>query len=1369
MATDRVISHEEFLSGLSTSETESDLTDRVISHEEFMGMDVPEQDAPPEIIESFNPVYNRVLDYANRVAHIAFPQLTSGTETDQTAQDKKTVGSGTLGAIGSLVGTPATVEAVFGIDTPVGRVSQKAGDYINKLAGEISPNDPDFFDSVLSGAGSSLAFLAPGKGVQYGLQAIPKSATLLTRMAPAIGAGVMTVLEASSEATGVFNDMRRRGETLDDSAHSALKNFSLNTGLIGITNAFGVGSKEVNVAKKIFKSAPLESLQEWWQSVFEDISKDDPIDYAKANTAGGSGLIIGAGAGAVTSVIEKDILAKALDKFPGASITKEEMALVEESMQPTKTVVTEEPAGDEIVNNTPPLVETPSKPSSSVTEQPKSLLEQIEQADPEQLFHLKPDIAALVKGVKVELTDPSVVAPDEEVEGAIEPDYRKTIQQFVVGEVDEQGRTLKAEDLDVENLIVEGRPRQEIMDRAKEISSKANESYFDASATKEQIIRDIGKFQIDKGNRDIAEEIKGLPKDLRAKKGEGKPFDVFAQEVAAKFLGPNADRNDVMEYLKKLDVKRQPINRFIPDARRQVIEEMQGKTFTRVTPGIKKTIREQTGQVQPAEDPTITESEALKAQMQIAEKSSKEGFREGKRVAASTIKSAKQIIERRRMLVRSIRDSLHLSDSDMRKVSGKDIRLMDNYEFKKFVDDLEFRAMELAQTREDKVAVLSTLSEMNFKKVDNLRKSLNLPSIRDMNSEQLQQFNDAMEQFQAEDQFLSTRVLETLDNTELAGAKTIREVREIYAEKTGQNIEDVDTIDVGELDKVRYDTALARQNPFYKLMVDTVNSATLEGADNYLEIDKNIDEIFEKARKSRKRTITEKLIPSDKRIMDYVEAGIDEKLAIAKEMTPEELNAAAYVMGHWNSAEDYLIQQGVMEKGLSDYATHTRRSFLEAFKEDGIISAFKEILKQQEEDKSVFQIIGSDTDTILPHEKHFRFAMHRSGEMQPSSNLAKAFKTYMRAFYTKKAIDRINPVMMAYAQSLSKHDRTLRGLEMDRRLINFVKEYLNNKQGRRSDVGFINQGGKIDRTLRLMDAFVTLRDLGFNLISGLANQVGDQLGNLTALSPGKVALGVYRMRTAKGQRIIEANRDFVGKSPWKDLSDTAGDIGSTFYKSLFLLLGTASVQANKQYLLASLTKEEWANGEISFERKAELLREMGEYRVVHGSRSIIGSTSAAKFFTKYLTWAIPVATTTIHNINEVQKMVREGDPATVIKSKEFNQLFRQAIISSFVLFSARAMMEELDDDDSFLGALARRSVSEALSLIAALDPRLFIGQRMLAFLKSLSIAVASIPIAGYQYAIDDDEELEKTVEKFKRETGRIVIPSAIKQFIPKDE
>ena len=754
-----------------------------------------------------------------------------------------------------------------------------------------------------------------------------------------------------------------------------------------------------------------------------------------------------------------------------------------------------------------------------------------------------------------------------------------------------------------------------------------------------------------------------------------------------------------------------------------------------------------------------TEAE-IKTKIQEVKFKGQEKVAEVKEKAQAEIKELTQ----RRERLQASRDFLGLSDDDIRKVSRKDIRFMQKDEFSDFLNNLEAKSTQLVEDRQLKNEIVSQIQNKELKKVDNLRQFLEFPKLEDMSAEQLKQFNDALIPFQKGDEFLSLRKLQTVDNTELKGIRTLREAKERLAKKLNVPLIELNNIKVSPLDRFRYDTALARRNEFYRLLVDETNQSMLAAEKRFLELKQEINNLTKKARTSSKRSLIEKAVPTDNKVWDWLstpemgeKASDITKSDILKEMTPQEIDLANYLQVRFAEFRDYLLEHKTLEKYRSNYIVHIRRGFLEAWKEDGLLNAFKEVFAQYKLEEATFKILDDDTQNILPLEKFFQFAMRRTGELKPSKNVAQAFLAYSRAFLKKQALDRIVPELDIYTYSLTPRRLTPRGLEMDRTLKKFVNEWINTKKGRVTSFGgLIPQGGAIDIGLRGIKSFVTLLDLGLNIPVGLTVQIGEQVTNFVSLGSRQYAQGIFRMNTAKGKRVVEKYKNFVGESPWRTLSEASDTIGDTFNKGLFSLFHDAQTRANKGFLLGSLSPEEWATETLNDERLALLKRELGRYRVVSGAKSIWGATSAGGIALQYKTWAVPILSSTLDNISQLGQMIGKRQFAKAIKSKNFHELFRATMVTLGSVLIVGSLWGD-DDDKSFIGKIKAKAYRDSLSVLGAIDPRFWTNPtRVGQFLENLGKSITQI-ILLKKY---------KTKEGFKGVEGlkRTLTPTAAKQI-----
>jgi hypothetical protein len=416
------------------------------------------------------------------------------------------------------------------------------------------------------------------------------------------------------------------------------------------------------------------------------------------------------------------------------------------------------------------------------------------------------------------------------------------------------------------------------------------------------------------------EEGKAVPSMFKNKNGI--PLDQALQEINDMGMVQLESTTDLIEFLQNLEVNIEKHNKTI-----------------------------EAGKIQKL---TKKETTDLRQRIKDVRKGIREGKKAGKEQAAEEIRSAKEVLDRRRSFLRGVQQQFNLTDADLKSISKRDIRLMNNYEFKKFLDDVEAKAADLAKRRQIKNEIMFQIADKELQKVDNLRQVMELPTLESMSVDELNEFNQALEEFQKGDEFLSVRKLETVDNTELAGIKTVREAKEILASKLGVPLESVSNIPVSEFDKLTYDTALARKNPFYKLLVDETTASMLDAEEKFLEMEREVDELTKKSRESRSRTLVEKMIPTDDLVFEWLDSPLKKEMdpekdkgkrskeEISNEMTDQEMALASYLQARFAQFRDYLIQHKVLERYQANYITHIRRGFLETWKENGLLNAFKE-------------------------------------------------------------------------------------------------------------------------------------------------------------------------------------------------------------------------------------------------------------------------------------------------------------------------------------------------------------------------------------------------------------------------------------------
>jgi uncharacterized short protein YbdD (DUF466 family) len=718
---------------------------------------------------------------------------------------------------------------------------------------------------------------------------------------------------------------------------------------------------------------------------------------------------------------------------------------------------------------------------------------------------------------------------------------------------------------------------------------------------------------------------------------------------------------------------------------------------------------------------------------------------------------------KRKETLKTVRDYFGLTDNDMRKISRKNPLLMDKAEFKEYLEDVQLQSVILNDTRWAKIMLMKLIEDKRLQKVDNYRRVLQLPSIDKMTFDQLREFAKLLEPFEEDDMFLTQRELETVDRTDLKGIKTWREAREKLAKETGVSVEELMNVKVGQLDSFKWDTALREQDPFFDLLVTKMTESIMGAEMQSHNVESTLYDLAKKAKKSRSRGIVERAIPQDELVFNFLEAPQEEKDAIAQQMTPDEINLAHFIKQYFANALNYLISIKAVEYGRENYITHIRKSFLENMRDKGIKEAIGGIFTTYQEDMIGFNILDDSTGKILPLEKFFQFSLHRTGEVDPTKNVVRAFMTYVAMFERKKAFDAIIPKLDIYTQSLTPTRMTPRGLEFDRSLKTFVNKYINNKKGRKiSYDSVVRQGGPLDLGIRALRTFTAIVDLGFYVPAQIINFGGEQLTTMVPLGVKDYAKSIALMRTEKGKRILKKYEFFTERSLWEEFTAPGKVVTERFMAGMFGFFHISTVAANKQFLLASMTDEEYKNEELSPERLAILKLEMGRFRAIPGTNSLVGSTSVGNSAMQYKAWAVPPTRTLIKDAMTMADNLAKKKYGEALTSKEAREIYRIVGTSiSLVMLISMAGADDEDDDNTFLSKMKKRAERELFTLTQGMNPVFWLSWRTGSFLKQLATALTNI-VTLEEY---------KTKEGYKGvgQLKKTLTPGAIRNLPKKEE
>ena len=238
---------------------------------------------------------------ALRTAAAPFTAPARGVREFAESRGGRGVLSGAVGTVGSTAAAVPAIEAFLGLDTPLGRGAETLSKELRKLAETLAPEDPTFADKLASGGGSFLMFLVPGLGVARGVSAIAGTGVFAARLAPALGIGVSTLLEAATEQGDTFINSIDQGIPREEAGERGFEVFWKNMVLVGITNAatFGLGRAIPSAVKRAIIGAPSEGLQEAVQEIIQAQADKRDIDWRRVLEAFGVGAILGGGVAAV--------------------------------------------------------------------------------------------------------------------------------------------------------------------------------------------------------------------------------------------------------------------------------------------------------------------------------------------------------------------------------------------------------------------------------------------------------------------------------------------------------------------------------------------------------------------------------------------------------------------------------------------------------------------------------------------------------------------------------------------------------------------------------------------------------------------------------------------------------------------------------------------------------------------------------------------------------------------------------------------------------------------------------------------------------------------------------------------------------------
>ncbi len=657
-----------------------------------------------------------------------------------------------------------------------------------------------------------------------------------------------------------------------------------------------------------------------------------------------------------------------------------------------------------------------------------------------------------------------------------------------------------------------------------------------------------------------------------------------------------------------------------------------------------------------------------------------------------------------------------------------DYRLLSDTEFNVLLNKIQSKAYDIAKHTAAVAQVEYTINRKNLRNTENLQEAMGLPrDLKKIDTENLEKLDRLLGLFETDDVFLGTREIETLaKNTDLPEVKTQRQI--IQSLFPGIPLSKLKAVTATFKDYMQSPSALSQDDPFKEYMVLYLRELISQEEIEYRAEERKVNELAKAARKSRPRRLLDKVVPTDVRIREYLEEeDLDTKVQIAKTMTNAELDFAHYLQEGWAKKRDYLLKREMLKGYIENYVTHRKRSFLESWlKNDSPtpgkfkwLKNFARALKEtfydnQKLDQAQLNILNTKTGTILPLEKWFKYAMHRSGNLIPTNNMATAYLGYEKTFGRKKTLDMYMPKIEAAARALAPTETTEHGLIMDDSLVEFVKEFINTQKGRPMAYGRVLQPGNgLDIALRLGVGFVRFKALAFNFVSQFTSPIGEQYATFIELGTKKYLRGVIRaragIRAPKAKRIIKKYEALIGEKLWGKLAQQSKDIGSKFGELAFAGFSIGSRKANIIHFLGEMTPEEYRKEEIDPKRLAQIKNEMARWRPDDQLAGIVAKTSVGSIMRQFRSWAIPIATQTYKNLKKVSQIGEKDGFKSAVKSKEMGQLFRAIVPTLLILALLHNMWEKLKNkkNRSLKEQIAYKAIQEVTSSLSALTPSTF--------------------------------------------------------------
>jgi hypothetical protein len=544
---------------------------------------------------------------------------------------------------------------------------------------------------------------------------------------------------------------------------------------------------------------------------------------------------------------------------------------------------------------------------------------------------------------------------------------------------------------------------------------------------------------------------------------------------------------------------------------------------------------------------------------------------------------------------------------------------------------------------------------------------------------------------------------------------------------------------IGLLDYLSPESHLASKNPFFGALVLIKKAIAAKHGTILEELLKKHDEYAAAAQKSRGFDAADTLAPTMPEVFDFLNAETPEAGREAwSKLTSEEKRYAAFSRAFLDRAYRYLSTvEGFSSRfapGEKGYFPWTEKRIGEILRDAPskgwaqTLQAFKDRFARMDSDLSLRDSDGN----IIDKTKFFKHALFRSGELDPSHNMARALKQYMNALSTKQAVDEMLPHFESAVNaqiSLTKtSDPIVRKLNLG--VQDFTVDFLNKLKGHSALARFgVEYGTMPDTLLRTLSSYVSWLKIAGRMGMQSTAALGSAAASSLAVGPHGLVSGEWRFAHERGRALVEKYARIAGKyslpegfKPGMDLQDKAAALA-------FGLISSGHTHFRQLAFLSLLTKGEFDSGEVSPARLAQVETTLGMSLANNSDKSILGSTSPGEAVTKLRSWAVPTLFTVVKDANAIRDMLfnlrdpnKRLTPAQWTRVQNFGLTAMAAL--AFTSFGLGGNSEQDKKDLSETGLMRRRLREKAWHQLQAIDPVTFVSAGpMLGWISEMATVV----------------------------------------------